>query len=1011
MAEFLAVGPSLGTILLTTFVLGDIAALYALSGKPSTGTSSTGPTQTIVSLWKTRGQQAKIVRALQEELSELKRLAPGQAAAQQTGIQKQILDALSEEVAAMSTPDLQFEIAWRKGMEKNQSLSPAITIAKRTPSVLQRDGFLVDFVQSIVDTLTTNGFNRNWKQYVGERQAAYDQMGKNIIRPFGFLQSKGYTEELALERKRAAEARRGGAEQEGGGTLSEARQMIDLALAQDQPKGAVQEGLKRLVTIATTSGPTIEVDRLYYIFDAFARFRKNSRDSVFRKTYSPARMGDAETMYDFLKDPDVKINPAFANMGLNLGFTKIDVDTKFKEIATTAAEEAAAASPEGMRRAEAARVAEELAKSRATQAKFAASLSDDWGEVPIPADIAEENMGRAAEAAPLLAAPGPGPAAATPLPPRNVAEDTEAAPLLAAPGPGPAAATPLPPRNVAEDTEEETFQELKNTQVAALIKQLQSTGIATEEEAIRLIDSGYPVIGSDEKGMTPLMIASQRLMLPVVKAILDKLARYAKTEREADAAKRSEANKVNKDKKTALDLVNDLPVEIKTHTQYTNSLLRPGADAVNLQRQLDDAEMDLSRVRAAQAMKDEAAARKEGAFSFSPANVVYPKGGRARRTKSRGGRNIFTNDRSDILKLLAPITESLAVRAQRADIFDPLATYDPAASNALRMFERAGVKDPPPEGLVLRTPPPPSPNPAAGVGFLRPAPPPAAAPALPSPALALPAAAPAFAAALPAAPALPSPALALPAAPALPSPALALPAAPALPSPALALPAAAPVGPPETTKTPKNCPENKAVGKHVSIRGEQANSIRAGTVVSFVPWEEADRRTNKRLTDYKYGQCHIRVRWADTDTDQILDPSNVTSMTDEEFNAYVSNLPQKAAAPAPALPPLPPPAPPAAPAPSAAAEAEVAARVAAEAAARNAAAAPAAQAAPAGLNFADEAAAMAAEAAAKRTAMVAARAANRPAITGGGKRRRHKTPKRRRAGKSRKSTFRRRRKH
>ena len=933
MAEFLAVGPSLGTILLTTFVLGDIAALYALSGKPSTGTSSTGPTQTIVSLWKTRGQQAKIVRALQEELSELKRLAPGQAAAQQTGIQKQILDALSEEVAAMSTPDLQFEIAWRKGMEKNQSLSPAITIAKRTPSVLQRDGFLVDFVQSIVDTLTTNGFNRNWKQYVGERQAAYDQMGKNIIRPFGFLQSKGYTEELALERKRAAEARRGGAEQEGGGTLSEARQMIDLALAQDQPKGAVQEGLKRLVTIATTSGPTIEVDRLYYIFDAFARFRKNSRDSVFRKTYSPARMGDAETMYDFLKDPDVKINPAFANMGLNLGFTKIDVDTKFKEIATTAAEEAAAASPEGMRRAEAARVAEELAKSRATQAKFAASLSDDWGEVPIPADIAEENMGRAAEAAPLLAAPGP----------------------------GPAAATPLPPRNVAEDTEEETFQELKNTQVAALIKQLQSTGIATEEEAIRLIDSGYPVIGSDEKGMTPLMIASQRLMLPVVKAILDKLARYAKTEREADAAKRSEANKVNKDKKTALDLVNDLPVEIKTHTQYTNSLLRPGADAVNLQRQLDDAEMDLSRVRAAQAMKDEAAARKEGAFSFSPANVVYPKGGRARRTKSRGGRNIFTNDRSDILKLLAPITESLAVRAQRADIFDPLATYDPAASNALRMFERAGVKDPPPEGLVLRTPPPPSPNPAAGVGFLRPAPPPAAAPALPSP--------------------------------------------------ALALPAAAPVGPPETTKTPKNCPENKAVGKHVSIRGEQANSIRAGTVVSFVPWEEADRRTNKRLTDYKYGQCHIRVRWADTDTDQILDPSNVTSMTDEEFNAYVSNLPQKAAAPAPALPPLPPPAPPAAPAPSAAAEAEVAARVAAEAAARNAAAAPAAQAAPAGLNFADEAAAMAAEAAAKRTAMVAARAANRPAITGGGKRRRHKTPKRRRAGKSRKSTFRRRRKH
>ena len=81
MAEFLAAGPSLGTILLTTFLLGDVAALYALSGKPSTGTSSsTGPTQTIESWFKTRDRQARIVRALQEELAELKRLAPGQAA-------------------------------------------------------------------------------------------------------------------------------------------------------------------------------------------------------------------------------------------------------------------------------------------------------------------------------------------------------------------------------------------------------------------------------------------------------------------------------------------------------------------------------------------------------------------------------------------------------------------------------------------------------------------------------------------------------------------------------------------------------------------------------------------------------------------------------------------------------------------------------------------------------------------------------------------------------------------
>lgn len=129
-------------------------------------------------------------------------------------------------------------------------------------------------------------------------------------------------------------------------------------------------------------------------------------------------------------------------------------------------------------------------------------------------------------------------------------------------------------------------------------------------------------------------------------------------------------------------------------------------------------------------------------------------------------------------------------------------------------------------------------------------------------------------------------------------PGMTLPNAPA----AAAAAPAAPARPLETTETPEDCPAEKAVGKHVSIPGEQANSIRAGTVVSFVPWKKADRRTDKLLKDYKYGQCHIRVRWADTNTDQILDPSNVTSMTDEEFNAYVSNLPQKAAAPAPALP-------------------------------------------------------------------------------------------------------------
>jgi pyruvate dehydrogenase E2 component (dihydrolipoamide acetyltransferase) len=151
--------------------------------------------------------------------------------------------------------------------------------------------------------------------------------------------------------------------------------------------------------------------------------------------------------------------------------------------------------------------------------------------------------------------------------------------------------------------------------------------------------------------------------------------------------------------------------------------------------------------------------------------------------------------------------------------------------------------------------------------------------------------------ALAAAPAPPAPA-----APLLPAAAPAAPAAPLLPAAAPAAPgasAAALARPLETTETPKGCPKGKSVGKHVSIPGEQAKSIRAGTVISFVPWKEADYRTNERLKNYEYGQCHIRVRWADTNTDQILDPSNVDAITDDEFNAYVSRLPKKAPAPEP----------------------------------------------------------------------------------------------------------------
>ena len=313
MASLFALGPSLGTVLLTAFVLGDAAALYALSKSraSSLGTASTHLTPGQVDA------QARITRALNEELGQFGKItgeAATAAAAAQASIQKQVLDALSEELTAMSAPDLQFEIAWRKGMEKGESLSSAISIAKRTPKVLQREGFLVEFVQSIVDTLTANNFNRNWGQYNEERgQALEEARYRSLI---GLPIQTPDDERRRKEERAAAAAERA---LKGGGTINEARQLVELALVQEQPKGAIQTALKTLVTVPSgTNG----VDRLYYVFNAFATFRKNSRDSVFRRSYSPARLGDAETMYDFLNDPNIKVNPAFA---------KLDADTKFKE--------------------------------------------------------------------------------------------------------------------------------------------------------------------------------------------------------------------------------------------------------------------------------------------------------------------------------------------------------------------------------------------------------------------------------------------------------------------------------------------------------------------------------------------------------------------------------------------------------------------------------------------------------------------------------------------------------
>jgi hypothetical protein len=106
------------------------------------------------------------------------------------------------------------------------------------------------------------------------------------------------------------------------------------------------------------------------------------------------------------------------------------------------------------------------------------------------------------------------------------------------------------------------------------------------------------------------------------------------------------------------------------------------------------------------------------------------------------------------------------------------------------------------------------------------------------------------------------------------------------------------VAPVEVTETPEGCPANKAVGKHVGI-SEGRRVIRAGTVVSFA---QLPTEMQKEVQNLKwiYGHCHIKIKWADTNTEQILDPSNVVPMSDDEFNAFVQ--PVATSLPLPAAP-------------------------------------------------------------------------------------------------------------
>ena len=108
----------------------------------------------------------------------------------------------------------------------------------------------------------------------------------------------------------------------------------------------------------------------------------------------------------------------------------------------------------------------------------------------------------------------------------------------------------------------------------------------------------------------------------------------------------------------------------------------------------------------------------------------------------------------------------------------------------------------------------------------------------------------------------------------------------------------------ETTDTPKGCPATKGVGKHVSVLGRDGER-RAGTVISFVQWETSKQREDpKDALHWYYGQCHIKVRWEDPEEYQILDPSNVKPMAQEDFDKYLEKLKAApAAASEPGIPP------------------------------------------------------------------------------------------------------------
>jgi hypothetical protein len=318
MAEFLAVGPSLGTILLTAFVLGDAVALYALSGKPSTGTSSsTGPTQTLASLWKTTRQRAEIARALQGELAELKRVAPGQ-------------------VQTQAPPTKDVETAFIAAVDKGMGLSEGVydisgnlrqvrPVAGKNYS-LEYEG-VFKMIQRDPRLLTIRIKQLSFLEYfinAAVHQAVRDQISRGAEATGRYAFGTVGRQQKLDTRQAAQDAAQDQYNAEGGARASEISRLAKMTLAQlaAEKKGA-KEVPAAFWTLVRTVGPDDRkvYDNLIGVFNEFINV-KDSADRFIGKVV--ANQVIADTMFlkaiaEYRKGTDV--NPLFLTKRVGLSNT------------------------------------------------------------------------------------------------------------------------------------------------------------------------------------------------------------------------------------------------------------------------------------------------------------------------------------------------------------------------------------------------------------------------------------------------------------------------------------------------------------------------------------------------------------------------------------------------------------------------------------------------------------------------------------------------------------------